>query len=59
MITIQCEIDTNIGKVRKLVPLNRQFINKKTEMDDTLKALFNLGEDDSLIPTISEMYAIN
>lgn len=59
LITIQGKIDTNIGNARKLVPLNRQFINKKTEMDDTLKVLFNLGEDDSLIPTISEMYAIN
>ncbi|MGV8946471.1 MAG: Eco57I restriction-modification methylase domain-containing protein [Lutibacter sp.] len=59
LITIQGKIDTNIGNARKLVPLNRQFVNKKTEMDSTLKVLYNLGESDSLIPSISEMYAIN
>ena len=59
LIAIQDKIDANIGNDRKLVPINRQFINKKTEMDDTLKVLYNLGESDSLIPTISELYAIN
>jgi len=59
LITIQDKIDNNIGNPRKLVPLNRQFINKKAEMNDTLKILYNLGASDSLIPTISDMYAIN
>lgn len=59
LIALQSKIDTKIGNARKLVPLNRQFINKKNEMDDTLKVLYNLGEDDSLIPKISDMYAIN
>ena len=59
LISIQGKIDNNIGNARKLVPLNRQFINKKAEMDDTLKILYNLGESDNLIPTISDMYAIN
>jgi len=59
LITIQGKIDINIGNPRKLVPLNRQFINKKAEMNDTLKILYNLGASDSLIPTISDMYAIN
>lgn len=59
LIAIQDKIDTNIGNERKLIPINRQFINKKIEMDDTLKELYNLGESDSLIPTISELYAID
>jgi hypothetical protein len=59
LIALQSKIDANIGNARKLVPLNRQFINKRAEMDGTLKVLYNLGEDDSLIPTISDMYAIN
>ena len=59
LIVIQSKIDNNIGNARKLVPLDRQFINKKAEMDDTLKTLYNLGESDSLIPTISELYATN
>jgi hypothetical protein len=59
LISIQSKIDNQIGNARKLVPLNRQFIIKKAEMDDTLKVLFNLGVSDSLIPTISDMYAVN
>ena len=59
LIKIQGNIDANTGNSRKLVPLNRQFINKKAEMDDTLKILYNLGASDSLIPTISEIYATN
>jgi hypothetical protein len=59
LIKIQGNIDANTGNSRKLVPLNRQFINKKVEMDDTLKILYNLGASDSLIPTISEIYATN
>ncbi|WP_435675596.1 Eco57I restriction-modification methylase domain-containing protein [Polaribacter sp.] len=59
LIKIQSKIDTNKGNARKLTPLNRKFINKKAEIDYTLKVLYNLGENDNLIPAISEMYATN
>lgn len=59
LIAIQSKIDTNRGNDRKLIPLNRKFNIKKNEIDYTLKVLYNLGENDSLIPTISDMYATN
>ena len=57
LIQLQGEIDQNAGNQRELIPLQRQFDNKKTELDETLKALYNLGEVDNLIPLISELYA--
>ena len=59
LIAIQGKIDISNGNNRKLIPLNRQFANKKVEMENTLKTIYNLGEGDSLIPSISEMYATN
>jgi len=56
LIQLQGRIDCNAGNQRELIPLQRQFDNKKTELDEALKSLFNLGEDDSLIPLISELY---
>ena len=57
LIQLQGQIDQNVGNQRELIPLQRQFDNKKTELDEALKSLFNLGEDDNLIPLISELYA--
>lgn len=57
LIAIQKEIDINHGNQRQLTPLERDFHNKKEELDKTLKQLFNLGDDDNLIPLISEIYA--
>ena len=57
LIQLQGQIDQNAGNQRELIPLKRQFDNKKTELDEALKSLFNLGEDDNLIPLISELYA--
>ncbi len=57
LIQLQGQIDQNAGNQRELIPLQRQFDNKKTELDEALKSLFNLGEDDNLIPLISELYA--
>ena len=57
LIQLQGEIDQNGGNQRELIPLKRQFDNKKTELNDILKALYNLGEVDNLIPLISELYA--
>jgi len=57
LIQLQGQIDQNAGNQRELIPLKRQFDSKKTELDETLKTLYNLGEDDNLIPLISELYA--
>ncbi len=57
LIQLQGQIDQNVGNQRELIPLRRQFANKKTELDEVLKSLYNLGEDDNLIPLISELYA--
>lgn len=59
LIQLQDQIDQNTGNQRILTPLDRQFKNKKIELDETLKSLFNLGDDDNLIPLISELYAAN
>lgn len=57
LIQLQGQIDQNEGNQRELIPLKRQFDNKKTDLVATLKSLFNLGEGDNLIPLISELYA--
>ena len=57
LIQLQGQIDQNAGNQRELIPLQRQFDNKKAELDEALESLFNLGEDDNLIPLISELYA--
>lgn len=59
LISIQAKIDKNIGKNRELIPLKRQFETKKSELDETLKKLYNMEKIDHLIPLISEIYAIN
>jgi len=59
LIDIQTKIDKQADNERKSIPLKRQFLLKKSELDDALKCLYNLGEKDSLIPLISEMYATN
>ena len=59
LINIQGQIDKNRTNNRKLIPLQRQFKIQKDELEQTLNILFNLGESDSLIPLISEIYATN
>jgi type I restriction-modification system DNA methylase subunit len=59
LIEIQGKIDKNNGDKRVLIPLKREFDTLKTTLDDTLKTLFKLGEADSNVPLISEIYAIN
>jgi len=54
LIQLQGQIDQNAGNQRVLIPLKRQFAIMKTHLDETLKALYNLGEDDSLIPLIKD-----
>jgi len=58
LIGIQTGIDKNINNNRALIPLKRKFKTEKIKLDNLLKSLYNL-EDDNLIPLISEIYAIN
>ncbi len=57
LIQLQSEMDKNRGNLREHIPLKRQFDNQKTQLDKYLNSLFNLGEDDILIPLISDLYA--
>lgn len=57
LIHLQGEIDKNNSNQRELIPLQRRFDNEKKKLDATLKTLYNLGEQDNLIPLISELYA--
>ncbi|MGG8497909.1 Eco57I restriction-modification methylase domain-containing protein [Tenacibaculum sp. TC6] len=59
LIKIQGEIDENIGNRRIRIPLGREFNNKKRELEEEIKKLYNLGDLDELIPLISELHAIN
>ena len=59
LINLQGKIDKSSGNKRKLAPLQRQFDIKKNKLDNLLKTLYDLGEYDSLIPLIKEVYAIN
>ena len=57
LIQLQGKIDQKAGNKRALTPLQRQFKTTKIELEEALKSLYNLGEDDNLIPLISELYA--
>ncbi len=59
LIEIQDLIDGNLGNNRKLEQFGREFKIQKGELDNLLKRLYALGEDDSLIPLISELYEAN
>lgn len=56
---LQTKIDQCNGNKRKEIPLERQFKTKKLELDDFLKNLFDLIDEDSLIPSVSDIYAID
>ncbi|MBI5047736.1 MAG: hypothetical protein HZB54_02125 [Deltaproteobacteria bacterium] len=59
LIKKQGEIDQHANDKRSLTKLNREFDILKHELDDLLKTLFYLGNNDSLIPLIKEMYETN
>lgn len=50
------EIERNSGNERVTTPLKRQFDILKDKLDSKLIALFDLGENESLVPTISQIY---
>lgn len=59
LIEINDKIELNSTNKRIVVPLKREFENLKNELDNTLKELYSLGEDDKLIPLIQELYETN
>ena len=59
LIKIQDEIDANIGNKRALTPLQSQFSREKIALEKLLVKLYDLGNDDSLIPLIKELYEAN
>ncbi|MBF0556506.1 MAG: Eco57I restriction-modification methylase domain-containing protein, partial [Nitrospirae bacterium] len=56
LILIQGEIDQKLNDKQTLTRLNREFKSFKNDINELLKTLFDLGNDDSLIPLIIEMY---
>lgn len=59
LINMQGEIDENFNNSRILIPLKRGFEAQKIKLDALLKQLYGLGQDDNLIPLISQIYATN
>ena len=59
LIKIQDEIDANIGNKRALTPLQSQFSREKIALEKLLAKLYDLGNEDSLIPLIKELYEAN
>ena len=59
LIKTQTSLDQNLGNDRALIPLQRDFDAMRSEMSSALKELYGLGEGDSQIPLISEIYATN
>lgn len=59
LINTYSQIDANAGNRRVLVPLERKFEVEKQNLEKLLAKLYDLGNDDSLIPLIKDMYEVN
>lgn len=59
LINIYDQIDANAGNKRTLTPLQNQFAREKANLEKLLAKLYNLGDDDLLIPLIKELYEAN
>lgn len=59
LINLQDQMDLNIGNKRTLIPLQSQFSREKIALEKLLTKLYDLGNDDSLIPLIKELYEAN
>lgn len=59
LISIFDKIDANAGNKRVLTPLQNQFAREKENLEKLLAKLYNLGNDDLLIPLIKELYEAN
>jgi hypothetical protein len=56
LIDIHDKIDVNSSNKRQWLKFESFFAKKKKKMDELLSELYNLGNDDSLIPLIKELY---
>jgi hypothetical protein len=59
LIRIYDQIDLYAGNKRALTPLRAQFLREKDILEKLLFELYNLGDDDSLIPLIKELYEVD
>ena len=59
LISIYDQIDANAGNKRVLTPIQAQFAREKANLEKVLAKLYDLGEDDLLIPLIKELYEAN
>lgn len=59
LISIQDKIDLNAGNKRALTPLQGQFVREKANLEKLLAKLYDLGDDDLLIPLIKDLYETN
>lgn len=59
LISIYNQIDANTENKRALTPLEGQFAREKENLEKLLAKLYDLGNEDSLIPLIKEMYEAN
>jgi hypothetical protein len=59
LIGIQEQIDQNAGNKRALTPLHGQFTREKVNLEKLLAKLYDLGDDDLLIPLIKDLYETN
>lgn len=59
LISIYDKIDASTGNKRILTPLQGQFAREKSILDYLLAELYNLGNEDSLIPLIKDLYEAN
>ncbi|MDQ0477470.1 Eco57I restriction-modification methylase domain-containing protein [Chryseobacterium sp. MDT2-18] len=59
LIKIYDQIDLNAGNKRNLTPLKGQFVREKINLEKLLAKLYDLGDDDLLIPLIKDLYETN
>ncbi|MDR0584548.1 MAG: Eco57I restriction-modification methylase domain-containing protein [Treponema sp.] len=57
LVDIFTKIDNHANDARQIIPLRRQFADKREKMDHLLKLLYGLEDKDSRIPLIKEIYA--
>jgi len=59
LISLFDKIDANARNKRVLTPLQNQFAREKANLEKLLAKLYDLGDDDLLIPLIKELYEAN
>lgn len=59
LISVYDKIDANAGNKRTLSPLHEQFAREKSVLEKLLFELYDLGNDDLIIPLIKELYETN